>query len=133
MLVVLSISMRRWIGFGESFWQQLERLIYYILFPALLFLAVAKRGPGILSAPGFVATALTFTGVGVGLGYASRHLFRLEPRTFASVFQCAFRFSGYIGFAIMGGIGGEAGIAAFAVLTSILVPPINAISIMALN
>lgn len=132
LLVALGVSMRRWLGFGEMFWEQLERLVYYILFPALLFLAVARSGPSVLATPGFVETALIFTAVGIGLGYASRHLFRLEPRTFASVFQCAFRFSGYIGFSIMGGINGEVGIATFAVLTSILVPPINAISIIAL-
>ena len=45
LLVLLGIGMRRWLGFGETFWDQLERLVYYILFPALLFLAVARSGP----------------------------------------------------------------------------------------
>lgn len=132
LLLMLGAAMRRWLGFPEAFWQQLERLVYYILFPVLLFLAVARSGPAVLATPGFLATALIFTAVGVALGFAARYLFRLEHRTFASVFQCAFRFSAYIGFALMGGIDGEAGIATFAVLTSVMVPLINAISIVAL-
>ena len=132
LLILLGFGMRRWMGFGDTFWQHLERLVYYILFPALLFLAVARSGPGLLAVPGMIETAALFTLAGVVLGYLSKYLFTLEPQTFASAFQCAFRFSGYIGFAIMGGLSGEEGIAAIAVLTSILVPPVNAISIMVL-
>jgi predicted permease len=56
LLVLLGISMRRWLGFGDGFWQDLERAVYYILFPALLFLAVARSGPAVLGTPGFIET-----------------------------------------------------------------------------
>jgi malonate transporter len=132
LLILLGFGMRRWMGFSDTFWQHLERLVYYILFPTLLFLAVARSGPGLLAVPGLIETAALFTLGGMILGYLGKYLFRLKPRAFASGFQCAFRFSGYIGFAIMGGLNGEEGIAAIAVITSVLVPPVNAISIMVL-
>ena len=41
LLILLGVAMRRWFGLREDFWPQLDRLIYYVFFPALLFNTLA--------------------------------------------------------------------------------------------
>lgn len=132
LLILLGVVLKRRGGFGDAFWQGLESVTYYVFFPCLLFQSVARSSPAVLETSGLVVTAFAFTLAGAVLGYISKPMFRLDPRTFASSFQCAFRFSGYVGFAIMGGLYGESGIAIIALVTSLLVPPINALSILVL-
>ena len=39
-LILLGLSLRRWFGYPAEFWGHLERLVYYVMFPALLFRSV---------------------------------------------------------------------------------------------
>lgn len=118
--------------FTRPFWEGLERLIYYVLFPALLFQSLARNridfsvaGPAMLAALGVVGT-------GIVLGYLAKWVLRPDPRIFASGFQTAFRFNSYIGLAIASRLHGDAGLAAFAILIAVAVPLANVASVWAL-
>ena len=41
-LILIGAALRRHGGFGDAFWAGLERLVYFVLFPALLFSALAR-------------------------------------------------------------------------------------------
>ena len=41
-LIALGVALRRFAGLGDGFWPGVERLVYFVLFPALLFLALAR-------------------------------------------------------------------------------------------
>ncbi|MGZ5039031.1 MAG: hypothetical protein ACXWAW_19600, partial [Usitatibacter sp.] len=43
-LIVIGLALARRFDFGRDFWAGLEKLVYYVLFPALLFrsLAIAR-------------------------------------------------------------------------------------------
>lgn len=131
-LVVIGYLLRRYGGFGRSFWSDLERLIYYILFPALLFGALASRPLQLEQASPMIYTGTIFIVIGMALGYATRWLFGLAPISFASAFQTGFRFNGYIGFAILGALHAQDGIAAFGLLVGFMVPLANVASVWAL-
>ncbi len=131
-LIALGFLLRRHGGFGEAFWRGLERFVYYVLFPALLFGALARGRIEFAAAGGLIAAGVAFTFAGIVLGYLARPLFAPPPMVFASGFQCAFRFNSYIGLAILGGLHGLDGIAAFGLLLGVLIPLVNAVAVWAL-
>lgn len=131
-LILLGYLLRRYAGFAAEFWSNLERFVYYVLFPALLFGVLASGRWQLSSASALIGTGVISLGAGMLLGYAAKFLFTLPPTSFASGFQCAFRFNSYIGFAILGSLYGQEGIAAFGLLAGFMVVFANVASVLAL-
>ena len=109
----------------QAFWPVLEKLTYFVLFPALLFATVsrtplraAEAGPTLVAVLGAVAA-------GIALGYLAKPVLRADARQFASGVQCAFRFNSYVFLALSHRLAGEAGVSLAAVIIGIAVPPIN--------
>jgi predicted permease len=132
LLIAGGAALRRMPGFGAPFWSGVERLVYYVLFPALLFraLATSPLGPG--DAGRLTAIGVGFTVAGMALSLAAGPLFRLPRATFASCFQCAFRFNTYVALAVGSRLGGEAGVAAISLMIGVLVPLVNFAAVMML-
>ncbi len=131
-LILMGFLLRRYGGFAAEFWSNLERFVYYVLFPALLFGALAGTRWQFTTASALIETGVIFLGSGMLLGYAARFFFTLPPASFASGFQCAFRFNSYIGFAILGSLYGHDGIAAFGLLAGVMVVAANIAAVLAL-
>jgi len=131
-LVALGFALRRWARFGDEFWPGLERAVYFVFFPALLFKALAQSRVEFGSAGALLATAAAATLVGIVLALFARRLVRADPVSHASAFQCAFRFNSYLGFAILGRLYADAGIAAMALMQSLMVPLVNVVAVSAL-
>lgn len=131
-LIALGHLLRRTVIFGADLWSGIERLVYFLLFPALLFGTLASR-PIDLGAGGLmILVGFGFMLGGMLLGLAARPLLSPSPRAFASIFQCGFRFNTYIGFAVLGGVHGADGIAAFALLAGFVIPLANVASVWTL-
>lgn len=128
-LILLGFGLRRLMHLGDHFWTGLEKLIYFVLFPALLFYAIARTHIDFAVAAPFVASGAAAMGGGMLLGLLLRPLFGSHPMAFASRFQCAFRFNSYIGLAVAGKLHGEAGIAAMGILIGAMVPLANLASV----
>ena len=128
-LILLGFALRRAMHLGDHFWVGLEKLVYFVLFPALLFHALVRTAIDWHAAPPLVATGAVAMGVGMLLGGAARWLFPLTPMAYASQFQCAFRFNSYIGLAVAGNLHGAAGIAAMGLMTGSMVPLANAAAV----
>jgi predicted permease len=131
-LIALGFALRRWARLGDEFWPGLERVVYFVFFPALLFQALAQSRVDFGSAGALLATAAAATLAGVVLALFARRLVRADPIAHASAFQCAFRFNSYLGFAILGRLHGDAGIAAMALIQSLIIPLVNVIAVWAL-
>jgi predicted permease len=125
LLIALGAGLRRVRVFDAPFWRGLERLVYFILFPALLFRALATSTMPLGGASRLVAVGLLFTGAGIALSWLGRPLLRLPKPTFAACFQCAFRFNTYIALAAASSLGGAQGVAAISLLVGVLVPLVN--------
>ena len=41
-LILLGVAIRRWMHLGDHFWNGVEKLVYFLLFPALLVNAILK-------------------------------------------------------------------------------------------
>ncbi len=127
-LILLGAGLRQVLRLGDAFWSGLEKLVYYVLFPALLFSGLVKTridwsavGPMIGVAAGAMGSAML-------LGFAAR-LLPISPISFASQYQCAFRFNSYIGLAVAGTLHGLPGIAAMGILIGLMVPPANIVAV----
>jgi predicted permease len=132
-LILLGALLRSHGRFAEGFWSGLERLVYFVLFPALLFHALASSHIDLAATAPLFLAGLLVMGLGLLLGLAGRPLMGLSPMAFASRLQCAFRFNTYIGIAIAGKLHGPAGVAAMGALCGAMVPFANvaAVSMMA--
>ncbi len=125
LLILLGYALRRWLHLGDHFWTGLEKLVYFVLFPALLFNSLARANLAWATAAPLLATGLLTMMTGMVLGGLARWLFPISPASFASQFQCAFRFNTYIGLAVAAKLYGTEGIAAMGLLTGAMVPPAN--------
>jgi len=125
LLILLGHGLRRWLHLGDHFWTGLEKLVYFVLFPALLFNSLARANLAWATAAPLIATGLLTMMTGMALGALARWLFPMPPASFASQFQCAFRFNTYIGLAVAAKLYGSEGIAAMGLLTGAMVPPAN--------
>jgi predicted permease len=128
-LILLGFALRRWMSLGDHFWAGVERLVYFILFPALLVNAILKTRLDLLAALPLLATALGAMLAGIALSFLARPLFGLKPMVFASIFQCGYRFNSYIGLAAAGLLFGTPGIAALGLIIGIAVPFANLSSV----
>jgi len=123
-LILLGYALRRWMTLGDHFWTGVEKLVYFVLFPALLFNAITKM-PLTFAAVPLIVTGAAAMGGAMLLALLARPLFPLTPISFASQFQCAFRFNSYIGLAVAAKLHGAAGIAAMGLLAGGMVPFAN--------
>jgi malonate transporter len=111
--------------FDAGFWSGVERLVYFVLFPALLFRALATSPIAIGDAGRLLAVGLAFTFAGMLLSALAQPLLRLPHATFAACFQCGFRFNTYVALATASRVGGTEGVALIGILIGVLVPVVN--------
>ena len=123
-LILLGYGLRRWMTLGDHFWAGLEKLVYFVLFPALLFNAITKTPLSFAAVP-LIGTGAAAMAGAMLLAIVARPLMKITPISFASQFQCAFRFNSYIGLAVAAKLHGAAGIAAMGLLAGGMVPFAN--------
>ena len=128
-LILLGVAIRRWMGLGDHFWNGVEKLVYFILFPALLINAIVRTRLDLLAALPLLGTAFAAMAAGMLLAGLPRMLSRLPALTFASMFQCGYRFNSYIALAIAGMLFGAPGIATMGLIVGAAVPIANLVSV----
>ena len=125
LLILLGAATRRWLHLGDHAWAGLEKLIYFVLFPALLFNSLAGARFVWSAALPLLAAGLLVAGGGMLLALLARPVLGMTAASFASQFQCAFRFNTYVGLAVAAKLFGSDGLAVMGLLTGALVPPVN--------
>lgn len=125
LLIAFGALLARARMFDATFWSAIERLVYFVLFPALLFRALATSPIALGDAAPLVVTGVVFTVAGMLLSTLAQPLLRLPHPTFAACFQCGFRFNTYIALAAASRVGGKEGLALIGLLLGILVPIVN--------
>ena len=121
-LILLGAAIRRWMHLGDHFWSGVEKLVYFILFPALLVNAIIKTRLDLGAALPLLATAFAAMAGGMLLGLLPKLFTRLPALTYASMFQCAYRFNSYIALAVAGMLFGAPGIATMGLIVGAAVP-----------
>jgi predicted permease len=124
-LIALGWLLARHVRLPAGFWDGAESLVYFVLFPALLFGSIARASLSAGQAAPLVATAYGALAVGVVLAYAARRLLRPDGLRFASCAQCGFRFNSYITLSLAARIGEAPGLALAALIVGFIVPLAN--------
>ena len=125
LLIVIGWGVCRYSPLGRPVWDGAERLVYYLLFPALLFEAIVRHPlqPGTAWPMAACAAGITLTGIALALSLAAWP--GVEARTHASGAQTAFRFNSYIALALAARVSGAEGLAGMALLIAVCVPLCN--------
>jgi malonate transporter and related proteins len=131
-LILLGFLLIRFTDWGSQFWSGMEKLIYYFLFPALLFYSTARTPFDFGSTGKMLQVALTAVVGGIALGWLAKPLFRAAPMVFESGVQTAFRFNSYIALAIASRLAGEQGTTLMALIIGFAVPICNMAAVHAL-
>ncbi|MDO8278714.1 MAG: AEC family transporter [Burkholderiaceae bacterium] len=128
-LILCGYLICRYTALGRPVWQQVESLVYYFLFPVLLFHSIVRRPLEFEAASGLVAAGLLTGLATIALAYAlpwlpwvGRHI---ERREHAASAQVAFRFNSFIALTLAERIGGAPGVQLVSVLIGMCVPMFN--------
>ncbi len=128
-LILLGAAIRRWMHLGDHFWTGVEKLVYFILFPAMLINALTRTRLDLAAAIPLLATSFTAIAAGMLLGLVPKPFSRMPALTYASMYQCAFRFNSYIGLAIASMLFGTAGVATMGIVLGSAVPVVNLVAV----
>ena len=132
-LILCGYLLCRFTSLGRPVWQQAEILVYYFLFPVLLFQSIAKSPLELRAGSDMVVAGVLTGAVGIALAYAVPLLPGLrslvDRRDAAASAQVAFRFNSYIALALAERLAGPAGGQAIAVLIGVGVPIYNAAAV----
>lgn len=131
-LILVGLALARGFSYGRDFWSGLEKLVYYVLFPALLFRSLALAKIDFPQTGTLIVAACAFTAAGFALSLLARPLFRVDALTAAATSQCAYRFNTYIGLAVAGTLFGTAGVALTALLLGVLIVQVNFLAVAVL-
>ena len=125
LLLVLGYWLRRGGIPSVEFWNLNDRLVYWVLFPALLFnnTSTIELSGDLLSA--FAVVIYTGFGSAVIFVLVSSRLFRLDGATASSVLQGAARHNSFIALAVAERLIGAEGLALAALVTALLIPVTN--------
>ncbi|CAM3827083.1 AEC family transporter [Paracidovorax anthurii] len=128
-LILFGYLVCRYTPLNRSVWQPVESLVYYLLFPVLLFQSIVKSPIQIGEASGLIAAGVLTGLCGIGLAYLLPHVpglaGRIDERDHAASAQVAFRFNSFIGLALAERLAGAQGLLLIAVLIGVCVPLFN--------
>jgi predicted permease len=125
LLILCGFVLCRWTALNRSMWDGVERLVYYLLFPVLLFNSILKSPlqPG--ATLGLGLSGMAVVGCGIALAYALRWWPGVDAQLHASGAQTAFRFNSFIALALAERLAGPQGLAWVALLIALCVPLCN--------
>lgn len=133
-LLILFGALLRRINFpGAEFWPGIERLTYYVAFPALLVhrLALADfSGADFGRFALVISAALILTS---GLTWLLKPWASRTDADFTSLFQGAIRFNTYIGLAVASALFGDPGLVVAAIAVSIMIPLVNILCVVSFS
>lgn len=124
-LILLGLLLYRFTGWDDAFWTGLEKLVYFVLFPCLLFYSTARAPLDFHSTGKMLQVALLTVATGIALGWLAKPLFKPGPMLFESGVQTAFRFNSFIALAVASRLAGEQGTALMALIIGFCVPLAN--------
>jgi predicted permease len=128
-LILCGYLVCRHTALNRTVWQQVESLVYYFLFPVLLFQSIVKSPLDLGATSRLIAAGLLMGLTSIGLSYSLPHLpwvgKHIDARDHAGSAQVAFRFNSFVGLALAERLAGPQGLLLIAVLIGFCVPLFN--------
>ena len=128
-LILCGYLVCRFTALNRKVWEPVEALVYYFLFPMLLFNSIVKTPLNLAEASGLVGAALMLGVCAIALAYSLPHWpvlgRRLDVRLHAASAQVGFRFNSFIALALADKVAGPAGLTMIAMIIGVCVPLFN--------
>jgi predicted permease len=128
-LILCGYFLCRYTALNRSVWQQAETLVYYFLFPVLLFHSIVKSPLDIQATSGFLMAGLSMGLLGIALTYSLPYWpwfgRQIDPRDHAASAQIGFRFNSFIALALVERLAGAEGLLLVSILIGFCVPMFN--------
>lgn len=125
LLILLGWVLHHRLGFNREFFTGLEKLVYYVLFPTLLFQSVLKTPLSAQMTGDLLLVAFILVVVGFVMVRIGGRVLKAPDRALASATQCGFRFNTYLGLALAPSLGGASGQTVMALVVGLTVPMAN--------
>ena len=128
-LIVCGYLVCRYTALNRTVWNQVESLVYFFLFPVLLFHSIVKSPLDLVAASSLISAGLLMGVAGIAMAYSLPYLpwlgKRIDRREHAASAQVAFRFNSFIALALADRLAGPEGLLMIAVLIGVCVPFFN--------
>ena len=128
-LIVCGYLVCRYTALDRKVWQQVESLVYFFLFPVLLFQSIVRSPLDFRATSSLIGAGLLMSLAAIALAYSLPHIpwlgQRIDRREHAASAQVAFRFNSFIGLALAEKLAGAEGLQLIAVLIGVCVPLFN--------
>ncbi len=128
-LILCGYLVCRYTALNRTVWEQVENLVYFFLFPVLLFQSIVKSPLDFVAASSFIGAGLSMGLLGIAMAYSLPHLpwlsRHIDPREHAGSAQVAFRFNSFIALAMAERLAGAEGLLLIALLIGVCVPMFN--------
>ena len=125
LLIALGALLCRFTPLDRPLWAAVERLVYHLLFPALLFTSIVRQPLQVGDLATLVTAAVAIVSVGIAVALALGRWPGVDARLHASGAQVAYRFNTYVALAVSERLAGVAGLAWVALLVAVCVPLVN--------
>jgi len=133
LLIVIGYVTKNYFFQEESFWKTVEKLVYYVFFPALLILDISHANFDSST----ISTAIMATAGGTLLVavliFFGQLFFKAKNDLFTSIFQVGVRYNSYVFLALAQSLFGAEGIALSGVFVAYMIILTNVISVLVMN
>jgi malonate transporter and related proteins len=128
-LILCGYLICRFTALNRPLWQQVESLVYFFLFPVLLFHSIMKSPIDLNAASSLIGAGLALGVCAIVLSYSLPYWpllgRRLDQRDHAASAQVGFRFNSFIALALADRLAGPEGLLMISMLIGVCVPLFN--------
>ncbi|WP_343605946.1 AEC family transporter [Roseateles sp.] len=125
LLIVAGFLLCRYTPLDRPVWEAAEKLVYFLLFPVLLFNSISRSSLSPGDTMALMGGGLGVMLSGIALAFALRWVPGVDARTHASGAQVAFRFNSFVALALAERLHGAQGVAWIAMIVAVCVPVAN--------
>lgn len=125
LLIVAGFVLCRCTPLDRPVWEAAEKLVYFLLFPVLLFNSISRSSLSPGDTMALMGGGLGVMLTGIALAFALRWVPGVDARTHASGSQVAFRFNSFVALALAERLYGAQGVAWIAMIVAVCVPVAN--------
>ena len=124
-LILIGLILFRITDWGDAFWAGAEKLVYFVLFPALLFYSTSRTPLHFETTGTMVVLGSIASLCAIALTWIGKPFLKSTPMQYESGMQTSFRFNSYIALALASRLAGDQGAGLIALLIGFGVPLCN--------
>lgn len=132
-LIVAGYVAKRMFLREDGFWKYVDKLVYYLFFPALLVLDISKANFTSADTSSAIAATLGATLIVAGVIFIGQGVFRVKADLFTSIFQGGVRYNSYVFIALAHSLYGAEGVAVSGVFIAYMIVMTNVMSVLVMN